>query len=640
MKTRLSLLLCALALLAGLPAFGQSTLDGRRVTAPIPIARLGTEGNQYASGSWTGTAAFPGAGIGYDGVSVGWVLQGILPPAKACSSSNISSLSGTATVDTVSLGAGDEVLLTGQTTASQNGPWVVESGSWVRPFGWTSGQAMKPGEVIWVYAGSANGPAWWYLSGTSAVTVDTTSTTWDEVSAQLPAFGAAGSGHSAGILPDPGSTSHSTAWYVFGDDGYFHQVVAGSNITLTYASSAPGSSVTITASGGGSGINPADYISGLVPAYVSSTEVEVSTGSAYNPNTAASQTVSSAITDNYSYGSSSTLVINGSNNEEVTDAAHTFTANDIGSTIDITAGTSWTTGNYIILSVSGGAAYLNKSPSAAGNSHDGAYTLKLTPSMIYGIFLSGTSSIAIQGPLEFVDLAIDATNNEKVTSASYSFTSADVGQYIDITAGTGWTDGYYLISSVSGGAAILSSSPSAAGNGNKATANMSMIPYSGSVGNYQGTASESLDGNTYRYLGAALTNSSNQFVGFYTDGHSYYYQGGIVINAHSTSTQFSVLVGGDSTTAAVVSCAGLVPPGSSVAYLIPVEQDTNGDTLYLGNSSFPPNTSTGAAMLSIVQANGTPVQLPLVNQTFDYAASNNFGTDIMAIWDDGYLMVR
>jgi hypothetical protein len=63
-------------------------------------------------------------------------------------------------------------------------------------------------------------------------------------------------------------------------------------------------------------------------------------------------------------------------------------------------------------------------------------------------------------------LAVDASNNKKVTSASYSFVPGDVGGWIDVTGGTGWTVGRYGILSVSGTAAVLDASPAAANTTN------------------------------------------------------------------------------------------------------------------------------------------------------------------------------
>ena len=52
------------------------------------------------------------------------------------------------------------------------------------------------------------------------------------------------------------------------------------------------------------------------------------------------------------------------------------------------------------------------------------------------------------------DLAIDGTNNKKVTSSTYSFATGDVGKWINVTAGTGFTVAANQIASVVGGAAF------------------------------------------------------------------------------------------------------------------------------------------------------------------------------------------
>lgn len=74
-----------------------------------------------------------------------------------------------------------------------------------------------------------------------------------------------------------------------------------------------------------------------------------------------------------------------------------------------------------------------------------------------GGFTLGVSSISSK-----TDLAVDATTNTIVTSAGYVFTAADAGRWINITAGTGFTIGYYQILSVDGSnKATLNASPAA-----------------------------------------------------------------------------------------------------------------------------------------------------------------------------------
>ena len=74
-----------------------------------------------------------------------------------------------------------------------------------------------------------------------------------------------------------------------------------------------------------------------------------------------------------------------------------------------------------------------------------------------GGFTLGVSSIASR-----TDLAVDAADNTKVTSAAEVFDSGDVGRWIQITAGSGFTTGYYQILAVDGSnIATLNASPAA-----------------------------------------------------------------------------------------------------------------------------------------------------------------------------------
>ena len=65
---------------------------------------------------------------------VDMAVQGLTPKqsVKAATTANIASLSGTMTIDGVALVAGDRVLVKDQTSASQNGIYVVAAGAWAR----------------------------------------------------------------------------------------------------------------------------------------------------------------------------------------------------------------------------------------------------------------------------------------------------------------------------------------------------------------------------------------------------------------------------------------------------------------------------------------------------------------------------
>ena len=112
-----------------------------------------------------------------DGVAQGLSAK---PSVVAIATSNIS-LSAPQTIDGVSVVAGNRVLAVGQTTASQNGIWVANASTWTRPTDFASGSSQL-GTYVFVEGGTTNASSGWVLSGTSAVTVDTTSQTWVQFS--------------------------------------------------------------------------------------------------------------------------------------------------------------------------------------------------------------------------------------------------------------------------------------------------------------------------------------------------------------------------------------------------------------------------------------------------------------------------
>ena len=82
---------------------------------------------------------------------------------NAATSNNVSSLAAVATIDGVSLVDGDTVLLTGQTTASQNGVYTVRAVSTPNPTGAWEGPDQSA-DIVFVAAGSAYEGYWFLLS--------------------------------------------------------------------------------------------------------------------------------------------------------------------------------------------------------------------------------------------------------------------------------------------------------------------------------------------------------------------------------------------------------------------------------------------------------------------------------------------
>ena len=132
-------------------------------------------GGNLISGLATPVSATDAATKAYvDAASMGLSFKA---PVLAVATSNVT-LSGTQTVDGVSLVAGNRVLLTGQTTASQNGIWLVASGSWTRSSDYTTGSSAAS-STVWVEKGTLYADTGWTCtSDPGSDIVDTSATAW------------------------------------------------------------------------------------------------------------------------------------------------------------------------------------------------------------------------------------------------------------------------------------------------------------------------------------------------------------------------------------------------------------------------------------------------------------------------------
>lgn len=127
----------------------------------------------------------------------------------AVATSNVA-LSGLQTIDGTSLTASQRVLLTGQTSAAQNGLWLAASGSWTRPTDFASGSTQN-GAYVYVETGSVNVASGWLMIGAGNVTVDTTAQTWTQTNGLtdvLVAFGLTKSGNTIQIEAGGLTVSH------------------------------------------------------------------------------------------------------------------------------------------------------------------------------------------------------------------------------------------------------------------------------------------------------------------------------------------------------------------------------------------------------------------------------------------------
>jgi hypothetical protein len=100
-------------------------------------------------------------------------------PVRVATTGNIT-LSGTQTIDGVAVIAGDRVLVKDQTTQTQNGIYVVASGSWTRATDAdnTPDGELKGGDFTLVLEGTVNSGYGYVCSNTSAITIGTTNVTY------------------------------------------------------------------------------------------------------------------------------------------------------------------------------------------------------------------------------------------------------------------------------------------------------------------------------------------------------------------------------------------------------------------------------------------------------------------------------
>ena len=99
---------------------------------------------------------------------------------RAATTANLSTFppSGSQTIDTVVLNVGDRVLVKNQTTASQNGIWLVNTGAWTRAVDASGSATVTPEMTVRVSEGTTNAHSQWTLLTPAPITLGTTALTY------------------------------------------------------------------------------------------------------------------------------------------------------------------------------------------------------------------------------------------------------------------------------------------------------------------------------------------------------------------------------------------------------------------------------------------------------------------------------
>lgn len=112
-----------------------------------------------------------------DGLSSAVAIKG---PCRVATTANIT-LSGQQTIDGVAVVADDRVLVKNQTTASQNGVYVADTGDWRRAKDFSRNNDVLAGSLIYIVAGSTYA-GYFYVLTTVDPTIDTTNLVFAQVS--------------------------------------------------------------------------------------------------------------------------------------------------------------------------------------------------------------------------------------------------------------------------------------------------------------------------------------------------------------------------------------------------------------------------------------------------------------------------
>jgi hypothetical protein len=134
----------------------------------------------------------------------------VKPSVKVATTANIT-LSGTQTIDGVSLSVGDRVLVKDQSTGSENGLYTVASSTWARASDADSNAEVTPGLFVFVEQGTSGSDSGWVLTTDGAITLGSTALTFVQFSGAGQVTAGSGLTKTGNTINAVGTTDRITA---------------------------------------------------------------------------------------------------------------------------------------------------------------------------------------------------------------------------------------------------------------------------------------------------------------------------------------------------------------------------------------------------------------------------------------------
>lgn len=159
--------------------------------APTFTGTISAVGATFSSPITVGTPTAPGHAATKQYVDNMVTGLDFKESVRASTTTNIT-LSGEQTLDGVAVVTGDRVLVRHQTTASQNGIYVVDSGAWTRASDADTSTKVNPGMFTFVEEGTLYADTGWVLTTDNPITLGTTALVFAQFSS--PAAIVAGAG--------------------------------------------------------------------------------------------------------------------------------------------------------------------------------------------------------------------------------------------------------------------------------------------------------------------------------------------------------------------------------------------------------------------------------------------------------------